>query len=233
MPRELYELVGANDRRFSPYCWRARLALAHKGLTADTIAVGFTDKDKVAFSGQELVPVLRDGDEVICDSWDIACYLEDRYPDAPSLFGGAIGRAQARFFNAWAPTMSATIMPMIVKDIHDRARPEDQAYFRQSRETRFGRTLEEIHAARDAQPALFAAAAAPLRAVLGEQPFLCGETPAYADYIVFGSFQTARLMSPVRLVAPGDVIHDWRERMLDLFDGMARAAPACGEGEAT
>ncbi len=229
MPRELYELVGANDRRFSPYCWRARLALAHKGLTADTIAVGFTDKDKVAFSGQELVPVLRDGDEVICDSWDIACYLEDRYPDAPSLFGGAIGRAQARFFNAWAPTMSATIMPMIVKDIHDRARPEDQAYFRQSRETRFGRTLEEIHAARDAQPALFAAAAAPLRAVLGEQPFLCGETPAYADYIVFGSFQTARLMSPARLVEPGDAIHGWRERMLDLFDGMARAEPACEE----
>ncbi|MEE8333144.1 MAG: glutathione S-transferase N-terminal domain-containing protein [Alphaproteobacteria bacterium] len=229
MSRELYELVGDADRRFSPYCWRARLALAHKGLEAEYIPVGFTDKDKVAFSDQKLVPVLRDGDEVICDSWDIACYLEDSYPDAPSLFGGAIGRAEALFFNAWLPSLSGTVMPMIVKDIHDRARPEDQAYFRESREARFGATLEDIHARSGGQLALFDAAASPLRAVLGAQPFICGDAPAYADYIVFGSFQTARLMSPVQLFKPDDVIHDWRERILDLFDGMARATPACGE----
>ena len=68
---------------------------------------------------------------------------------------------------------------------------------------------------------------APLRAVLQAQPFLCGAAPAYADYIVFGAFQTPRLMSPVELVAPGDAVYDWRERMLDLFGGMARNEPAC------
>jgi len=227
MSLELYELVGANDRRFSPYCWRTRLALAHKGLEADTIPVGFTDKETIAFSGQELVPVLRDGDEVISDSWNIACYLEDRYPDAPSLFGGEIGRAEARFINFWVPTMSGAIMPMIVKDIHDRARPEDQGYFRRTREKRMGRTLEEIHAARETRRAAFETAVAPFRAVLEAQPFLSGAAPAYPDYIVFGAFQIARLMSPVRLVEPGDAIYAWRERMLDLFGGMARAEPAC------
>ena len=35
---KLYELVGADDkRRFSPYCWRVSMALAHKGLEVESI----------------------------------------------------------------------------------------------------------------------------------------------------------------------------------------------------
>ena len=38
MTLKLFELVGADPTRpFSPYCWRTRMALAHKGLTAETI----------------------------------------------------------------------------------------------------------------------------------------------------------------------------------------------------
>jgi hypothetical protein len=37
MARTLYDLAGADpDLRFSPYCWRTRLALAHKGLEVET-----------------------------------------------------------------------------------------------------------------------------------------------------------------------------------------------------
>lgn len=32
MTIQLYELVGADDRRFNPFCWRTRMALAHKRL---------------------------------------------------------------------------------------------------------------------------------------------------------------------------------------------------------
>ena len=33
----MYDLAGAEaDRRFSPFCWRTRMALAHKGLSAET-----------------------------------------------------------------------------------------------------------------------------------------------------------------------------------------------------
>ena len=31
-----------------------------------------------------MVPILLDGDRVVHDSWNIACYLEDRFPDAQS-----------------------------------------------------------------------------------------------------------------------------------------------------
>lgn len=77
----LDELLGADNRRFSPYCWRTRMALAHKGLKAELIPCKFTDKQLFAFSGQDKVPVLKDGDKVVFDSWDIACYLEEAYPE--------------------------------------------------------------------------------------------------------------------------------------------------------
>jgi hypothetical protein len=39
MAIKLYDLAGAEtDRRFSPYCWRARMALVHKGLP-DLLAI--------------------------------------------------------------------------------------------------------------------------------------------------------------------------------------------------
>lgn len=89
MGLQLYDLAGAEpERRFSPYCWRIKLALMHKGLPFDTIPWRFTDKDAIAFSGQGRVPVLIDGDEVVSDSWTIATYLEDAYADRPSLFRG-------------------------------------------------------------------------------------------------------------------------------------------------
>ncbi|MDE2478632.1 MAG: glutathione S-transferase N-terminal domain-containing protein, partial [Betaproteobacteria bacterium] len=55
----LFDLAGADEqRRFSPYCWRTRMALAHKGLPVHTIAWRFTDKQAIAASGQGKVPVL-------------------------------------------------------------------------------------------------------------------------------------------------------------------------------
>ena len=53
MGLQLYDLAGAEpERRFSPYCWRIKLALMHKGLPFDTIPWRFTDKEAIAFSGR-------------------------------------------------------------------------------------------------------------------------------------------------------------------------------------
>jgi glutathione S-transferase len=136
MARKLYDLAGADsNRRFSPYCWRTKLALAHKGLDVETIPWRFTDRDAIAFSGQARVPVLVDGDQVVFDSWTIANYLEDAYPDRPSLFGGAGGRAVARFVNSWADTVQlGGMIRALVADIHAHVHETDRAYFRESRE---------------------------------------------------------------------------------------------------
>ena len=139
-----YELAGADDTvRFSPNTWRTRMALAHKGLAHETELCRFVEKEKIAFSGQKLVPVIRDGDAVVCDSWAIACYLEDTYPDRPSLFGCDVGRATTRFINVWTGTvLHGALSRLLLADIHAILHEMDKAYFRETREKRFGKTLE-------------------------------------------------------------------------------------------
>ena len=96
---KLFDLAGAqSERRFSPYCWRIRLALAHKGLDVETIPWRFTDKEALAFSGQARVPVLVHDGKTVVDSWVIANYLEETFADTPSLFGGAPGLALTRMY---------------------------------------------------------------------------------------------------------------------------------------
>src|SRR5215469_14553619 len=100
----LYDLAGADpDLRFSPYCWRTRFALAHKGLPVETVPWRFMEREAIAFSNQARVPVIRDGERIVFDSWTIAGYLEETYP-ALSLFGNG-GQAHAQFINAWADSV--------------------------------------------------------------------------------------------------------------------------------
>jgi len=225
--RKLFELCGTDPARvFSPFCWRIRMALAHKGLEAETILWRFTEKSAIAPHRSDKVPVLIDGDTSVADSWVIANYLEDTYPDRPSLFGGEGGRAMARMLNWWGDTaVLAGMFPMIVADIHALLGPEDQAYFRSSREPRFGKTLEQVSADRDKTVEDFRKALMPMRLTLKTQPFLGGATPNYADYLVFGPFQWARVVSPFKLLKQDDPVYEWRERLLDAFGGMARKSP--------
>lgn len=43
MTRFLYDLTLAEDGRASPFCWRAKYALAHKGLEFEDRPVAFTE----------------------------------------------------------------------------------------------------------------------------------------------------------------------------------------------
>jgi glutathione S-transferase len=227
----LYDLAGAEaDRRFSPFCWRTRMALAHKGLAVETVPWGFTEKDRLPQPNVGRVPVIVDGARVVHDSTTIADYLEERYADRPSLFGGETGRALARFVQNWTETvLQAGIVPLVVLDIHRHSRPQDQDYFRRSREERFGRTLEEVVRGREARLPGFRASLDPLRRTVERQDFISGKAPAYADYIVFGAFQWARAISDFELLAADDPVRAWRGRMLDLYSGLARGTPAYGD----
>jgi len=220
----LYELAGADaDRRFSPYGWRVRMALLHKGLSFRTEPVRFGEKDKIAFSGQGLVPVLVDGERTVTDSFAIATYLEDTYTDAPSLFGDAGGLARFAT-NALDGLLTFSLAGFIVTDVFAVIAEQDRAYFRESREKRFGMPLEAFTADRDARLPAFREALEPVRRTVREQKFLCGAEPGWVDYAAFGSFQWARCTSPYQLLATDDPLYGWRERMLDLFGGEGRKA---------
>jgi glutathione S-transferase len=223
----LWELKGKADRRYSLFSWRARMALRHKGLEFQTQPVLLTDKAAIEFSAGKTVPIIRDGDTVVRDSWKIAEHLEARYPAAPALFGGEIGRGVSQTFNAWVDRAAVPAMlTVIAADVHERVDPADAEYLRQSLEKVLKSTLEGTRARRDESLRRLGAIVEPIRAALKRQPWICGETPAYADYILFSVFQWARVMSPQEVLAPEDPLCAWRERMLDLYDGFARQAPS-------
>ena len=226
----MYDLAGVEaERRFSPFCWRAKMALAHKGLAVETVPWRFTEKDKLPQPNAGRVPVIRDGDRVVHDSTAIADYLEEHYPDRPSLFGGETSCALARFVQNWTETvLHLGLIRLVLLDIYRHIGPEDQAYFRSDREKRFGTTLEEFVGDRTARLPAFRASLDPLRRTVERQNFLAGEDPGYADYIVFGAFQWARAISEFELLAVEDPVRAWRGRMLQLFDGLAGRAPAYG-----
>jgi glutathione S-transferase len=232
MARQLYELCGKDPEiLFSPYCWRSRMALAHKGLEFETVPWRFTETDRLAFANWEKVPVLVDGEKVVADSWAIAQYLDDAYPDAPSLLHGR--PASYRFITSWNDaTILVNVVRLIVSDIPAVLNEEAKPYFIKSRAARFGMPLEEVTAGRDDRLPAFRASLQPLRMTFASQRYLGGEQPDYADYIVFGGFMWARCVSPLQLLEDNDPVREWLERMLDLHDGMGRRARING-AEAT
>ncbi len=228
MARQLYELCGRDPELvFSPYCWRARMALAHKGLGFTSIPWRFTEGANLDFAKHDKVPVLVDGAAVVPDSWAIAQHLDAAYPETPALLHGR--PASYRFIAAWAESViSAGLARLIVSDIPALLDDADRAYFVESREQRFGRPLAQVTADREAQLPAFRASLQPLRMVVKTELYLGGEEPDYADYAVFGSFMWARCVSPLRVLAADDSVFAWQERMLDLHGGVARNAPAVG-----
>jgi len=220
---QLWELRGKEDRRYSLFSWRTRMALRHKELEFESTPVAMSDKATIAFSGGKTVPVIKDGDTVVRDSWRIAEYLEERYPDRPSLFGGAIGRGVTHTFNTWVDrAIVPAMMPVIVADVHERVDPVDEEYFRRQFEGFLKCTLEEARERAPQALERLKRVLEPLEAALKRQPYVCGAAPAYADYILFSVVQWARIMSPRVIFDTSGALYGWRSRILDLYDAFAR-----------
>ena len=213
-----HERVGLDGRRISPFSWRIRYALAHKGLEPEVLPTRFADVDRIRErSGQHFVPIIEDEGRVVHDSWAIACHLEDRFPDRPSLFGGAAGRGAARLVNIWSDTtLGPAMRRQIYADFIWCIDPGDRAYFRQSRESairhdagRLQRRLATHRCQASSRPARHWNARCP------NSPSSPESSPAYVDYVVFSVFQWARVGSP-------------RDVLADTGTGMRRGARLAG-----
>jgi len=85
----------------SSAAYRARIALALKGLPYETVARQLLRQEQrsaeyLAINPQGLVPALADGTTLIGQSLAIIEYLDETYPQPPLLPADAAGRAQVR-----------------------------------------------------------------------------------------------------------------------------------------
>jgi maleylacetoacetate isomerase len=81
--------------------YRVRIALALKGLEYDYVPVHLAKNEQfnesyAAVSAARLVPMLRDGDNLLTQSLAIIEYLEETHPTPPLLPADAVGRARVR-----------------------------------------------------------------------------------------------------------------------------------------
>lgn len=229
MTIKLYDLCGRDERlRFSPYCWRVRMALAHKGLEYTSVAWRFLDKQALEFADYDKVPVLCDGDQVVTDSFEIMRYLDKTYPEAPVL-GEGLSYQRALLFKYFVErSVNPALFRIIAMDLFAAVHPDDRDYFRETREARFGCTLEAFHQPEQGKQQL-KQVLAPVRDLLRESAFLDGDAPAGADYLLFGSMMWAHVVSTQEVVEPGDPVDEWFKRMLGAHGGAASSASTVRE----
>ncbi|MEN0041864.1 MAG: glutathione S-transferase family protein [Pseudomonadota bacterium] len=222
-----YELCGADTAKvFSPHCWKTRMALEHKGVDYTTVPVPFTEVAAVEGGEGRRVPVIRDGDHVVEDSYQIALYLEEAYPDAPTLFGGEGGKALTQFCIAFAQMQfNSVVSRMALMNIYDILAPADQAHFRTTREKMFGQSLESWAHAMAATKDDLVASMKPLEMMLKSQPYIGGDSPLFADYVLFGPLQWLRVVKGDDALPQEGAAADWLNRLLDMYGGMARSTP--------
>lgn len=224
MTRILYDLALADeDVRPSPYCWIVKFALLHKSLPFETRTVCFADKSEYPDPEYGKVPVLIDNDEMVKDSPVITQWLDRKYPANP-LTASKAEKAATEFYASWLgaafyPALALMLVPRIAAVAND----ADKAYFRASREARFGKTLEEIAATPGAAEKAEAALAV-LATPLANHRYLGGAAPNLADYIVMAPFMWQRSITLKELYKAPEPVAHWQERMLDLFGGYARDA---------
>jgi glutathione S-transferase len=203
------------------------MALAHKELECETIPVRFTEIANIENGGQTSVPVIRHGENIVADSFKIAQYLRDAYPDrGKRLFVRDGNEGTTRFVEAWSQTqLHGWMIKWAMMDIYNMLDKPDQVHFRAKREAMFGKPMEEIVANRESTIPQLLQLLTPFRLLLKNQPFISGREPAFADFIPFGAFQWLRICSGLAMIPKDEPAMEWFERMLDLYDGLGRSVP--------
>jgi glutathione S-transferase len=109
---------------WSTNCERVGIALAHKGIEAQSVLIEYSNRAPVeAISGQGLVPVIEDAGEVVNDSVAILRHLEGRTPDPPLFPTDPARRAEVDVFIEWFERVYKAA-PNELEDQPDRERVE-------------------------------------------------------------------------------------------------------------
>ncbi|KAJ3107355.1 hypothetical protein HDU97_004237 [Phlyctochytrium planicorne] len=235
----------------TPNTWKIRLALLRKRIPFETVVMNVLEISTILterFRAQNKDPnfkataptiELEDG-TLLCDSFKIALYLEEAYPDAPSLFDHgtgmevkergtlALGKRFARLmdtgmgasdpqWNVWFdvifPQLYASYQPGPARDyLSSDARLGGPGSF----QAHMDRPQKEDLVSRNNK------AIGPLVTLLKEQgDFLQGSEPGFADFVIFGRYAMVRNhdVAIAKEVFEGvdPVIGAWVERMLDAF----------------
>jgi len=229
-PLVLRDLAGKSDARFSPYCYRIKLALLHKRLPYITKPWRFTEKDVLpkdswrnAGKPTGRVPVLEDLNEnvTIQDSLRIASYLDEVYPDKLLIGNDAVRRNFSTLLhNHLDRNVILALAPLIIDSIYQSVAEKDKGYFLETRGKAYNNNFAAAQAANRAGKGrvAFQRSLGSIREVLKTSEFMSGTVPGWYDFQVMGVVLWGRavdsdFMSTV--LEPTDVVKQWINKMDD------------------
>ena len=209
----LYDLCGKNDIRFSPPCWNVKLCLINKKIDFITVPVSFTEKSKIKFSGQRLVPIVKFKNDVIFDSWKIIIWLEENFSKI-RLIHNEQTKIFSHFLYYWT---SKHILPLIFQiigpDIPKILSPPDAKYFIESRENNLKQKLSNLRKKKKKINIQLNKSLLTIEKILNEKEFLNGNSPGLPDFIFFGNFMWAEKCSTESIIDEGSNIFKWYNRI--------------------
>ena len=214
----LYELAGKNDLRFSPPCWNVKLCLLYKNIDFETVAVGFSEKNKILFSNQQLVPVLKYQDGHISDSWNIINWLDENYEN-PKLFVNETSKNFSYFLYLWT---SRQILPILFKiiahEIPNILEGDDLNHYIVTREERIKGPITKFVPVISDSIKKFRSIIHPIRTLIKKYGFISGSNPGIEDFIFFGNFKWVYTCSSCNLLDKEDEIFQWYKKINQIFN---------------
>jgi glutathione S-transferase len=218
----LYDLALREGQTISPFVWATKYAIAHKGFEIDLVPGGFTGIVERTGGRTERLPAIVDDGKWVLDSWLIAEYLDETYPDRPTLIGGKSVAIATKFMEAWLwGNVLREWMPNIVRDYRDAVLEVDWDYVTKTR-TAPGTTLEATQAGREARLPLIPPKLELLRTTLKETPWLGGDAPNYTDFRCLAVFLFMSAVATTPVLTEDDPVRDWVDRGFDLYGGLGR-----------
>jgi glutathione S-transferase len=218
-----YDLALASGATISPFVWATKYAVAHKGLEMEVVPGGFTGIMDRTGGKTERLPAIVDGDNWVLDSWLIAEYLDETYPDRPTLIGDPGIKPLTMFVESWLwKEAIGPWMTCYLKSYRDRSVPQDHAYVTESRERMFGRRIEDIIVGREDRLPTVPPALQLLRNTLAQSKWFGGDSPNYADYRLLSVFLFLASVADTPALTDDDPLRDWIDRGFDLYGGLGR-----------
>ncbi|ORX52484.1 hypothetical protein DM01DRAFT_1391777 [Hesseltinella vesiculosa] len=233
-PIVFYDLeLDTPNEIWSPNTARTRVCLNIKKIPFETRWLTFFDVQTVIPELTQngvapTVPVIVDkahGDKVVQESWEIARYLDEAFPEAPKLIGDH--EPLFFFFNRFVfNDLMMNIHSLVVLKVHNKCTPKElQDWFRKGREEIYKRKLEDFTKDEDSIIKEIKHIMRFINMTLRKYPFLAGDRPTFADATVAGAFIFLKalrpeLFGPVLLdaIPRSDAVRKWWDRMLPYTD---------------
>ena len=215
---KLFDLSGKNDLRFSPPCWNVKLCLILNNIEFVTIPVRFTDKDKISFSKQKLVPILDYKEGFVSDSWNIINWLNENYPEK-KIFINNSSKNFSYFLYLWT---SRQLLPILFKiiahEIPNVLEGDDIDYYIKTREERINGPITKFVPFVSSSIKEFRKLIDPIRKIIIDKNYISGKNPGIEDCIFFGNLKWVDVCSPCNLLDNEDPVYQWYKNLNKIIN---------------